>query len=81
VKSTHDRPATPYGNIKKIKKLEDLFSFVFLQFEKYHPSGYLKFNNLSIFPNLKLRILMEKILQISLGLNFTSNTFGCYGLA
>jgi len=29
------------------------------------------------FPKLKLRILLEKILSISLKLNFTSNTLGC----
>jgi len=29
--------------------LEDLSSSVLLQFEKYHPSGNLKFNNLGIF--------------------------------
>jgi len=60
--------------------LEDLFSSVFLQFKKYHPSGNLNFNNLSIFQSLKFCILMEKILPISLKLNFTPNTFGCYGL-
>ena len=40
------------------------------QFDKYHPSGNLKFNNLGIFQSLKLRILMEKFLSISLKLNF-----------
>jgi len=50
------------------------------QFKKYHPSGTLKFNYLGIFQSLKLRMLMEKILLISLYLNFTPNTKGCYGL-
>ena len=49
--------------------------------KNYHPSGNLKFNNLSIFFNLELRILMEKILPISLKLSFTPNTLGCYGLS
>jgi len=40
--------------------LDDLFSSVLSQFKKYHPSGNLKLNNLIIFQNLKLRILMEK---------------------
>jgi len=40
----------------------------------------MKFNNLDIFKSLKLRIFMEKILHISLKLNFTPNTLGCYGL-
>jgi len=60
--------------------LEDLLSSVLSQFKKYHPSGNLKFNNLGIFPRLKLRISMEKILPISLKLNFTANTLGGYGL-
>jgi len=48
--------------------------------KKYHPSGNLKFNNLGIFPSLKLRILMGKIPPIPLKLNFTLNTLRCYGL-
>jgi len=48
------------------------------QFKKYHPSRNLKFHNLGIFQSLELRILQEKILPISLRLNFTPNTLGCY---
>jgi len=66
------------GTVKKI--LEDLFSSLWSQFKKYHPSGNLKFNYLSIFQSLKLRILIGKFVSISLNLNFTTNTFGCYGL-
>jgi len=58
---------------------EDLFSSVLSQFKEYHPSQNLKFNNLGIFLSLKLRNLMEKILRISLKLNFTQNTLVCYG--
>jgi len=60
--------------------LEDPLSSVLSQFKKYHPYGNLKFNNLSIFQNLKFRILTEKNLRISLKLNFTPNTLGCYEL-
>ena len=60
--------------------LEDLFSSVLLQCKKYHPSGNLKFNNLVIFQSIKLRVLVEKILPISLNPNFTPNTLGSYGL-
>jgi len=60
--------------------LEDLLSSVLSQFKKYHPSGNLKFNNFGIFQSLKFCIVMEKIFSISLKLNFTSNTLGCYGL-
>jgi len=60
--------------------LEDLFSSVLSQFKTYQPSKNLKFNNSGIFQSLKLRILVEKILPISLNLNFTPNTLGCYGL-
>jgi len=55
-------------------------SLVLSAFKKYHPSGNLKFNYLGIFQSSKLRILMEKILSISLKLNFTPNTLGCYRL-
>jgi len=52
------------------------------QFKKYHFFGNLKFNNLRILQSLKLRILMEKNLPISLKLNFTltTTTLGGYGL-
>jgi len=50
------------------------------QCKKYHPSENLKFNNLSISQNLKLRDLMGKILRIFYKQNFTPNTSGCYGL-
>jgi len=60
--------------------LEDLFSSVLSQLKKYNPSGNLKFKYLSISQSLKLRILMGKILRISLYLNFTPNTLGCYEL-
>ena len=76
---THYRPAMPFGNRKK-NILEDLFSSVFSKFEKYDPPGNLLFNNLGIFKSLKLRNLVGKIFRISLKLNFTPNTFGCYGL-
>jgi len=50
------------------------------QVKKYHTSGNLKFNNLGIFQSLKLRILILKILPISLKVNFTRNTLGDNGL-
>jgi len=70
----------PFGNTKKRNILEDLLSSVSSQFKKYHPSGNLKFNYLDIFQSLKLHILIEKILSISLKLNFTKNTLGGHGL-
>jgi len=75
-------PLQPSDAVRKKKKI---FSRIFLvQFchnlKKYHPSGNLKFNNLGIFPSLKLRNLMGKILPISLQLNFTPNALGCHGL-
>jgi len=69
----------PFGNGKFI--LEGLFSSVLSYLKKYHPSENLKFNYLGIFQSSKLRILMEKILSISLKLNFTPNTLACYGLS
>jgi len=61
----HVNPLPPSDAVRKQKKniLEDRFSSVLSQFKKYRPSGNLKFNNLGIFQSLKLRILMEKILQ------------------
>jgi len=64
----------------EISILEDHFSSILSQFKKYHPSENLKFNYLGIFQSFKVRILMEKILLISLKVNFTPNTLGCYGL-
>jgi len=58
--------------------LGDLFSLVLSQFKKCHYSEDIKFNNLGIFQSLKLRNSMGKNLQISLKLNFTQNTLGCY---
>jgi len=68
----------PFGN-RKIY-FEDFFSSVLSQLKMYHSSVNLKFNYLGIFQSLKLRILMGKVLSISLKLNFTPNTLGCYGL-
>jgi len=50
------------------------------QFQKYHPSGIVKFNNLGICQSFKLHILVKKILPIPHKLNFTPNTLDCYGL-
>jgi len=75
----NNRPAMPFGNRKKI--FQRIFSVRYCQIsKKYHPSGNLKFNYLGIFQSLKLRSLMRKILSISLKLNFTPNTLGCFGL-
>jgi len=76
---THYLSAMPFGNIKKY--LEDLFSSVLSQLKKYLPSRNLKFNNSDISQSLKLRILMGKIVPISLKPNSTLNTLGCYGLS
>jgi len=70
----------PFGNTKN-NIVEDLFSSVVSQFEKYHPTGNLKFNNLGFFQSLKFRISMKKILPNSLKLNFSPNTSGWYGLS
>jgi len=40
--------------------LEDLFSSVLAQFEKYHPSGNLNFIDLGIFQSLKFRTFKRK---------------------
>jgi len=58
----------PFGNRKKLRAL---FSSVLSHFKKDRPTGNLNLNNLSIFPNLKLRISLGKFLLISLKLIFT----------
>jgi len=74
-------PLSPSDAVRQLKIiLEDLFSSVLSQFEKYHPAGNLKFSYLGIFQSLKLRILVEKILSISLKLHFSPNTLGFFGL-
>jgi len=50
------------------------------QFKKHIPSGNMIFTNLGIFQSLKVRSLMEKIVPISLKLNFTPNILDCCGL-
>jgi len=50
----------PFGNRKTYFSVGDLLSSVFSQFEKYHLSGNLKFNNFDIVQSLKFRILMGK---------------------
>ena len=75
---TYYRQAMPFGNSKKY--LEHLSSSILSQFKKYHSSGNLKLNNLHNIQSWKLCILTEKILPISLELNFTPNTLSCYGL-
>jgi len=64
----HLNPVPPSDAVRKQKNiiLEDLLSSVLSQFQKYHPSGNLKFNNLGIFQTLKFRILMEKSFQFLL---------------
>jgi len=49
-------------------------------FKKYYSSGNQKFKYLGIFQSLKLHILMGKFPSISLKLNLTPSTSGCYGL-
>jgi len=71
---THYRLAMAFGNRKDY--FRGCFQFSIVSFSKYHPFGNLKFDYLGISQSLKLRILMEKILSISLKLNFTPNTFG-----
>jgi len=75
-------PLPPSDAVRKQgKSFCRIFSVHFLsRLKKYHPPGNLKFNYLGIFQSLKLRILMEIILPISLKLNFTPNNLGCYGL-
>jgi len=53
-------PLPPSDAVRKQKKIEDLFSLVLTQFQKYHPLENLKFNYLGVFQSLKLRISMEK---------------------
>jgi len=75
-------PLPPSDAFRKLKKkyFRGFFSLVLSHLKKYHPSGNMKFNYLGISRGLKLRVLVRKILSISLKLNFTPNNLGCYGL-
>jgi len=68
----------PFGNGQIYFRGSFHFSIVKIK-KKYHPSENLKLNNLGIFQSFKLRNIIEKILQISLKLNFTSNTLDYCG--
>ena len=60
---------------------EDLFSSVLVTIKTiYNPFGNMKFNNLGNFWTLKISYFNGKKLPISLKINFTPNTLGCYGL-
>jgi len=62
----------PFG--KRIKYFKGSFSVQYCHnLKNNHPSGNLKLNNLGIFQSLKLRILLENIIPISLKLNFSPN--------
>jgi len=62
----------PFG---KRKKNTGSFQFSIVTTQKYHLSENLKFDYLIIFQRLKLRILMEKFLSISLTLKIHSKYF------
>jgi len=66
IKSRNPLPPSDALRTEKKNILEDLFSSLLSQLKNYHPSGSPKFNNLGVFQSLKLHILMEKILSISL---------------
>jgi len=75
-------PLPPSDAIRKQKIIsKDLFSSVWLQFKNYQTFANLKFKKIGIFQSLKLRILGGKFLLISLKLNLTPNTVGCYSLS
>jgi len=61
-------PQPPRDAVRKQEKniLENFFSSVLSQLEKYHPSKNLKLINLGIFQSWKLRILIEKSFQFLL---------------
>jgi len=63
---TPNRPAMPFGNWKIY--FRGSFHFSIVTIKKYHPSGNLKFNNLSVFQSLKLHIFTgEKIFRFLFG--------------
>jgi len=62
---THHRSAMPFGNRKNYFRGSFQFNIVTIK-KKYYSSEDLKFNNLGIFKSLKSRILLGKILLMSL---------------
>jgi len=72
-------PLSPSDAVRKQKKyFRGSFQFSFVTIKKISPPGNHTFNYLGIFQILKLRISIEKILSISLKLNFTPNTLDCW---
>jgi len=69
-------PNRPADAVRKRKNLEDLPVQYCHNLKKYYFPENLKFNNFDIFKSLKYHIFTEKILPISLKLNFTPNTLG-----
>jgi len=65
----------PFGSRKSY--FRGSFQISIVTIIKYHPSGNLKFNYLGILQSL-IAYFNRKILSISLKLNFTPNTLGCY---
>jgi len=75
---THYRPAMLLGNGNIY--FGGSFQLSIVTNKKISPLWNLKFNNLGISQSFKLRFLLKKkILPLSLNLNFTPNTLGCYG--
>jgi len=70
----------PFGNKNNNKKRIFLVQYSHISKKKYHLSANLKFHKLDILQSLNLRILIGKILRISLKLNFIPNTLGSYKL-
>ena len=66
-----------FGMLYKVVRVPERFTWG--QISPSYPAT--PFNNLGIFQSLKFRILMEKILPISLKLNFIASSLGCYGLS
>jgi len=75
---THYGPVMP---LRELNYFRGSLQFSIVTIKKISPTRNLKFHYLDIFQSLKSRISMEKILTISLKLNFTPNTSGCYGLS
>ena len=73
-------PLPPSNAIQKRKKKRKYFQFCIVTTKKISLLWKMKFNYLGIFQSLKLRILLEKFLSISLKLISTWTTSGCYGL-
>jgi len=75
-------PLPPSVAVRKQKKkyFRGYFQFSIITIKKISPPWKPEIQSFRQFPKLKIAYFNGKIVSISLKLNFSPNTLGCYGL-